>query len=131
MLGHVGRETVENAAHFHDRAGEADFIAKNFGAIGRRENGFADVEADFAPINVEAGHDLDVPGPIRTDLAVHQANGGAVDRGAAVKIDSLDERTGTIADSDDGDTDFSHAKKQILPAALSLRQDTKLLDLEG
>jgi hypothetical protein len=56
---------------------------------------------------------------------VHQADGGAVGRGATVKIDPLDQGTGAIADTDDGDTDFSHGKKEILPAALGLGQDTK------
>jgi len=60
-------------------------------------------------------------------LLVHQADRAAVDAGPAVEIDSLDERTGTIADSDDGDTDFSHGKKEILPAGVSLGQDAKWL----
>jgi hypothetical protein len=54
---------------------------------------------------------------------VHQADGGAIDRGATVKIDTLDERTGTVAHSDDGDTNLSHGKKEILPGAMSLGQD--------
>lgn len=54
---------------------------------------------------------------------MHQADGTAVDPGTAVKIDSLDERTGTIADSNDGDSDFSHEEKEILPVALGLGQD--------
>ena len=125
MLGHVLGETVHDHAHFHDRAGEADFIAKDFGAIGRGKNGFADVEPDFAAVNVEGGHDLDIPGPVGADLAVHQAHGAAIDPGAPVKIDPLDKRAGTIAHSDDGDTDFSHWKNEILPAAVSFGQDAK------
>lgn len=124
MVGHVGREAVEDAAHFHDRAGEADFIAEDVGAIGRRENGFADIEPDFTAIDVECGHNLNVSGPIRGDLLVHQADGGTIDGGAAVKIDTLDERTGTVAHSDNGDTNLSHGKKEILPEAVSLGQDT-------
>jgi hypothetical protein len=57
-------------------------------------------------------------------LLVHQADGRAIGGGAAVEVDTLDERTGTVAHSDDGDTNFSHGKKEILPGAVSLGQDT-------
>jgi hypothetical protein len=56
---------------------------------------------------------------------MHQTHRASVDPGAAVKIDPLNERTGTIADSDDSDTDLSHGKKEILPAAVRLGQDGK------
>ena len=46
---------------------------------------------------------------------------------AAVELDALDERTGAVAYANDGDTDFSHGKKEILPAAVSLGQDAKWL----
>src|SRR6266403_1926173 len=123
VFGHVWRETVEDAPHFHDRPGEIDLIAKDLGAIGRRKNGFADVEPDFAAIDVERGDNLDVSRAIGADLLVHQADGGAVDRGTVVKVDSLEEGTGAIAHSNDGDTNLSHGKKEILPAAVRLGQD--------
>src|SRR6184192_1907544 len=119
----VRGEAVHDHAHFHDGAVKADFVAKDFGAIGRRENGFADIEPDFAAVDIEGGHNFDVSGPIRGDLLVHQADGGAIDGGTAIKIDTLDERTGTVAHSDDGDTNLSHGKKEILPAAERLGQD--------
>src|SRR5438477_5203638 len=78
VVGHVRGEAVEDAAHFHDRAGEIDLIAKVLGAIGRRKNGFADVEPDFAAIDIEGGDDLNVSRAIGTDLLVRQADGGAV-----------------------------------------------------
>ncbi len=112
VFGHVGREAVKNAAHFHDCAGEADLFAENLGAIGRRENGFADVEPDFAAVDIECGHNLNVSRPIRADLLVHQANASAIGGGAAVKVYSLDERTGTITHSNNGDSDFSHLRKR-------------------
>jgi hypothetical protein len=40
-----------------------------------------------------------------------------------VKVDSLEEGTGTVAHSNDGDTNLSHGKKEILPAAVRLGQD--------
>jgi hypothetical protein len=39
---------------------------------------------------------------------VHEAGFAAVAIGPAIKIDSLDERTGTVAHPDDGDSDFAH-----------------------
>jgi hypothetical protein len=45
-------------------------------------------------------------------LLVHQADGVAVDGRAAIKIDTLDERTGTVAHPYDGDADFSHWTKR-------------------
>ena len=119
------REAVHYDAHFHDGAGEAHFFAKNLGAIGRRKDGFADIEPDLAAVDVEGGDDLDVARPVGTDLLVHEPHGGAIDGGAAVEVNSLDERAGTIAHSDDGDTNFSHWEKEILPAAISLEQDAK------
>ena len=99
-----------NAAHFYDRASELDLIAEHLGAIRRRKNSSADVQADLAPVNIEGGHDLDIGGAIAADLAVHQADAGAVDRGAVVKVDSLDKRAGTVSDADDCDSYFSHFK---------------------
>jgi hypothetical protein len=104
----MGRITVENTAHFHDRAGKADLFAKNFRAIGRREYGLADIETDFAPVNVKRGHNFDVARPIRADLPMHQSDTGAVSGGAVVKIYSLDERTGAVPHPDNGDSYFSH-----------------------
>src|SRR4029077_254664 len=88
VIGHVRRVAVHDHAHFHDRAGEGDFVAKNLGAIGRRKDGFADVEPDFAAVDVESGDDFDVAGAIGTDLFMHEAHGGAIDGRAAVKVNS-------------------------------------------
>jgi hypothetical protein len=45
---------------------------------------------------------------VRADATVHEAGFVAVAIGPAIKIDSLDERTGTVAHPDDGDSDFAH-----------------------
>ena len=102
------RVPVENAAHLHDRASELNLFAEDLRAIGRGENGFADVEADLAPVDVKSGNYFDVARPIRADLAVHQSDAVAVDGGAVIKIDSLHERTGAVSDADNGDSYFSH-----------------------
>ena len=108
LVAHVLRKTVENTTHFHDRAGALDFIAKNFSAIRRRKNCLADIESHFAAIDIKGGNYLDVLRLVRADATVHEAGTAAVAVGAAIKIDSRDERTGTVAHSDDGDSDFAH-----------------------
>jgi hypothetical protein len=56
---------------------------------------------------------------------MHKANGGAISQGALVKINALDERTGAVAHADNGNSDFSHGKNEILPAVEGVGQDTK------
>jgi hypothetical protein len=101
-------KTVENTTHFHDCAGALDFIAKNFSAVRRRKNGLADIESDFPAIDIKGGNHFDILRLVRADATVHEAGTVAVAIGPAIKIDSLDERTGTVAHSDDGDSDFAH-----------------------
>ena len=125
VIGHVLRVAIEDTAHFHDRSGESDFVAKDPGAIGGRKDRFADVEPDFAAVDVKSGDHFDVAGPIGADLFMHEAHGGAIDGRAAVEVHSLNERAGTIAHSNDGDSDFSHGQKEILPGAIGLGQDAK------
>jgi len=45
---------------------------------------------------------------VRADAAVHQAGSAAIAVGPAIKIDSLNKGTGTVAHSDNGDSDFAH-----------------------
>ena len=66
-------KTVEDAAHLYDRAGEFDLFAEDFGAIRRRKYGLADIETDFAPVDIERGNDLNVAWLIGADLAMHQS----------------------------------------------------------
>src|SRR5438477_12696728 len=89
--------------------GKLDLFAEDFCAIGRRENGLADIKADFAPVDIESGNDFDISRPVSADLPVHQSDAGAIAGRAVIKIYSLDERTGTVPNPDDGDSYFSHA----------------------
>src|SRR5580704_18112699 len=91
---------IENTAHLHDRPGELDFLTKGFCAIGRRENRFADVEADFTAVDVKSSDNLDIARPVETDLPVHQPDGRTVGGGAVIKIDSLDKRAGAVSNAD-------------------------------
>src|SRR5579864_1230724 len=117
VFRHVIGEAVHDHAHFHDGAGEGHLVAENPGAIRGRKNGFADVEPDFSPVDIEGSDNFDVAGAIGADLLVHEADRGAVGRGMSVKIDALDERAGTVAHSNDGDSYFSHGKGQSYPQA--------------
>src|ERR1700758_654234 len=99
---------VQNAAHLYDCAGKFDFLTEGLCAIGRRKDRLADVETDFTPVDVKSRDNFDVAWPIRTDLPVHQPDGGAVGGGAVIKIDSLDKRAGAVAHADNGNSYFSH-----------------------
>jgi hypothetical protein len=99
---------IENAAHFYDRTTKPYFFTKDLRAIWRGKNSFADVKANLAPINVKSGNHLYIIRPIRTNLLVHQPDASAVDRGAVIKVYSLDERAGAVSDADNGDSYFSH-----------------------
>jgi len=71
-------KTVENAAHFHDRASALDSIAKNFSAVRRGKNGLAHVESHLAAIDIKSGDHFDILRLIRADAAVHEAGRAAV-----------------------------------------------------
>ena len=108
LIAHVRRVPIENAPHFHDGTGELDLFTEDLRAVGRREDGFADVHADFAPVDVKSSNDFDIARPIAGNLPVHQSDARAVGRGAVIKIDSLNKRAGTIANPHNGDSYFSH-----------------------
>ena len=55
-----GGIAVKNAAHLYNRAGELDLFAEDFCAIGRGENGFADIQTHFAAVDIERGHNFDI-----------------------------------------------------------------------
>src|SRR5260370_38399217 len=102
------RITVENAAHFYNRAGKLDFFAEGRVAIGGREDRFADVETDFTAVDVKSSEDLDIAWPVETNLPVHQSHASAVSGRAVIEVYSLNKRAGTISNPDNGDSYFSH-----------------------
>ncbi len=102
---------VENATHHDDGAGRLDFFAKNLGAIRRGENRLGGVQAHFAAVDIECGHDFDVPRLIGTDLPVHQPDIGAVAGRIPIEVDALEERTGAVPHADNGNSDFVHRTK--------------------
>jgi len=124
-------EAIKNTAHFYDRSGEADLFAENLRAIRGREDGLADIEPNFAAINIKCGYDFNVPRPIRTDLAMHQTDPIAIGNGAPIKVNSLNQRAGAVSNSNDGDPDLSHGRRrkttqtEALGARVEFRNFTK------
>lgn len=105
-------KAIENAAHFYDRSRQADLFAENFSAIGGREDGLANVKTNLAAVDIKGGHDFNVTRPIRTDLAMHEADAVSIGNGAPIKVDSLNQRAGTISNSNNGDPDLSHGQRR-------------------
>jgi hypothetical protein len=103
------------------RAGAANFFTKNLGAIGWRKNRLAHVQSDLATINVESRHDFDIVWLIRANPAMHQTDTGSI-AGASVKVNPLNQGAGAIADTNDGDSDFIHAKRGTLDGGQSSGQ---------
>src|SRR5947207_13938759 len=64
----------------------------------------------------EAGPHFEVHRVRRGAAAVHQPATAAIAVRPSIKIDSLDERTGTVAHPDDGDSDFAHSVSATLCA---------------
>ena len=112
MALHVRSEAVENATHFHDRPGQADLVAENFCAIRRRKDGFADVETNFAAVDIKGGYHFDVSGAIGPDLAMHQADPVSVGDRTPIKVYSLNQRAGAISNPNDSDPDLSHGRRR-------------------
>src|SRR5436190_22829654 len=108
LIPHVLGKTVQNAPHLNDCAGALDFIAEDFSAIRRRKNGLANIESHLPAIDIKSGNYFDVLRVVRADATVHQAGSVAIAIGPAIKIDSLNKGTGTVAHSDNGDSDFTH-----------------------
>ena len=102
------RVAVQNASHFYNSARELDVFTENLCAIGRGENGFAHIQANLAPVDIECGDNFNVTRAVTADLPVHQPDASAVDGRTVVKIDSLDKRAGAVSDTDNGDSYFSH-----------------------
>ena len=77
------------------------------GAVGQCEDGFVDIPSHLAGVDVEGGDDFEIGRAILADAPVHQAN-GVFRRFVTVVVDSLDQRTRAISDSDDGNPDGAH-----------------------
>src|SRR5262249_53923883 len=77
-------------------------VADLDGVVLARHDGLGDVPPDLLGVDIERGHELQVPHMIGAELHVHQARHPAVRVGILVVLHALDEGTGAVAESDDG-----------------------------
>ena len=75
---------------------EADRIVR------RSEDGLGDVLADLVGVDVERRDDFDIADVVATEFDMHQARHQVFGVGIAVKLQALDQRTGTVAHTGDG-----------------------------
>src|SRR5438477_4733636 len=128
---HVRAEAVENTAHFYDRSGEADLFAENFRAIGGREDGLANIKANLAAVDIKGGHDFDVPRTIGPDLAMHQTDPVAIGGGAPIKVYSLNQRAGTVTNTNNSDPDLSHGRRRKITRTEALEARVEFCNSQG
>ena len=90
--------------------------AKRWVLLGVRKDRLGHVAADLAPRDVKCAGYLDVADMIAAELDVHQAGDGLVALGVAIVADTLDERGGAVADTDDADPNFFGSHSPAVPA---------------
>src|SRR5947207_12953423 len=91
------RIAIENPAHFHNGACELDFFTKVLCAIRRRKDGSADVQTDFASVDVKSCNQFDIARAVRTDLPVHQPDAPTFGGGSVTNMYLLDKRAGAAS----------------------------------
>jgi hypothetical protein len=83
-------------------------LAEAHRVVGLGPDGLGEITADLVDIHVERRGELDVADVVPGEPGPHEARDEAVVRGVLVVVDSLHERRGAVADSDDGDAYRSH-----------------------
>ena len=106
-------DAVEDWPHLHGHATLREGRLEHAGAVRSGEDGFFEHPADLASVDVEGGHDFDVGGPPAANALVHQADWLFFVAGP-VKFDALNQRTGAVSNSGNGDSDFSHGMRAIV-----------------
>src|SRR5208283_1652569 len=76
------------------------------------EDRLCHIFSDFASVYVECRHYFDVTRPVAANLPMHEADGG-IGLQVAIKVDPLNQRTGTVSHAHDCDPDFFHHKLSI------------------
>ena len=90
-----------------DRHAEVRHIAELHGVVGFGEDGFGEVEADFARVDVEGGDEVEVGDAVTAEHGVHDAGDLVAVLRVLVVRDALHERRGAVADADDGHVDLA------------------------
>src|SRR5437867_5004461 len=88
------------------------------------EDRVREVEADLVLVDVERGHELDVPDVVAAEVDVHQARDRLLGRGVAVVVHALNERGGAVAHPDDGDADLVVAAALVTVPAIGAHAPT-------
>src|SRR5262249_46036018 len=78
-------------------------VAELHGVVLAAEDRLGEVLADLLLVDVDGGHELDVPDVVAAQVDVHQAGDLLGLRSVLVVLDALHERGGAVADADDGD----------------------------
>ena len=68
-------------------------------------DGISKVESHLLAVDVEGGHELDVPYVVATEVDVHQAGHELARIGVAVVVDALHQRCCAVTDAHNGDSD--------------------------
>ena len=80
-------------------------VGKADRVVGLGENGFCEVVADLAAVDVEGGDELEIAHVVAAKVDVHQAGHERLWRGVVVLVDALDQGRGAVADTDESDAD--------------------------
>jgi hypothetical protein len=103
--GHVVGHAVQDLAHDDLRAAGGHVGMEHGGAVGACEDGFGDVLADLALVDIDAEHEVHVTRAIAADAVMDQTFRRVV---GTVIGNALNQRAGAIAHADHGDLNRFH-----------------------
>jgi hypothetical protein len=93
-------------APFHGHA-EIRHLLEHIGVVGLLVDRLRQVLADLVLVDVERGHEIDVPDVVAAQVDVHQARHELVVRGVLVVVATLDQAAGAVANAHDRDPDLA------------------------
>ena len=71
VFPHMGGKSIQDRAHVHLDPTGRQKITKNRGAVGGSKDGFGDIFADFAFVDIKSSHHFNVTGFEAADFPVH------------------------------------------------------------
>jgi len=104
----VRGNTVQHVTHLHDDTALGDLTAEDLRVVGEREESLFEGRTDLATVDVKRSDDLDVVDPVATQFRVHDPErlvGGTTPAPRGVPGKALNEGTGAIPDTGDGNSD--------------------------
>ena len=124
------REVLAQAVMRHapmDGDAEVRDLGEAHRVVRLAQDGFGQVEADLAGIDVEGGGELDVAHVIAVDPRPHEAGDEPVIGRVAVVLDALDQCGCAVADPDDRDSNRSHSAPPVLVSRVAPRRRTNIV----